>query len=632
MTDRTAPENTSAPLPPNFEELQNSWYQAVAKVFARVRKTDVADVPLDVWKKLIKTTYDGVDVRPLYTRADDLAEAAAPGQFPFTRGAKVTDDNTSGWAVRETFGRFGATGTGEPSPAEVNAVILKALENGTTDIRLDFLGHLGAEDVPALLKDVYPDLAPIAINAGRKTPEVADALMKFVADAKPANPEAVALEFAVAPLTAEYVGIESLNMDEAVALAKKAAAATGDIRTFLVDGVVFSNRGANNAQEIGYAMAIGVAYLRAMTEAGMSAEDALGQITFRFAATDDQFDTIAKFRAARTAWARVAEVLGAPEAGRAPMHAVTAPVMFAQRDPWVNMLRVTVASFGAGVGGATSVEVLPFDYAIVGGLPGISHTFKTRIARNTNLLLLEESHLGYVADPAGGSYFVEELTDEMAEKAWDVFTQTEADGGFAANHDKVTAALDATWEARRADIAHRRTKVTAINEFPNLLEDPLAPEARPADEPIRRWARDFEALRNRSDDFLAANGKRPLVALLPLGPLAKHNLRTGFTTNLMASGGIEVVNPGQVTPGEDDFTTAAQAAPIVVLCAADSEYTKTGAEAVAAARAAGAELVLLAGAQKVFDGVTAEDRPDGYLNMNIDAVAELSALLDKLGA
>lgn len=630
MTDRTTPESPST-LPPNFEELQNSWYQGVAKVFARVHKQDVADVPLDIWKRLIQTTYDGVDVRPLYTPADELAESPAPGQFPFVRGAKVTSDNTNGWGVRETFGRQ-YPGEDALDPKAVNETLLTALENGTTDIRLDFTGSLEAADVPALLNNVYVDLAPIAVHAGKKTAQVAEALTSYIEQANPTNPDNVAVELSAAPLTSAFAGIDDVSLDEATQLAVKAAKQPGDVRALLVDGVVFSNLGANNIQEIGYSLAVGVAHLRALTDAGLSAEEALGQIAFRFAATDDQFDTIAKFRAARVLWARVAEVIGAPEAGRAPMHAVTAPVMFSQRDPWVNMLRVTVASFAAGVGGASSVEVLPFDYAVVGGMPNVSNTFKARIARNTNLLLLEESHLGYVADPAGGSYFVEDLTEEMADKAWEIFTGTETGGGFASAEADIRAALDATWEKRRADIAHRRTKVTAINEFPNLAEAPLAPEARPEGDPIRRWASDFEALRNRSDDFLAEKGNRPLIAMLPLGPLAKHNIRTGFTSNLLASGGIAVANPGQVVPGEAGFEEAVKASPIVVLCAADSEYEASGQDAVKAARAAGAKEVLVAGSEKSFANAAEDARPDGYLNMTIDAVAELSRLLNELGA
>lgn len=627
MTDRTAPNSSATALPPDFEEQQASWFKAVAGVFARVRKQDVADVPLDVWKKLIKTTYDGVEVRPLYTRADDLAEVPAPGRFPFTRGARLRDADNAGWGVRETFGRAGSG-----PAAKVNETLLDALTNGTSAVRVDLRNGLTAADLPALLKGVYLDLAPIAIEAGDGVAEAADALFALVDDADLKDPEAVDIELSAAPLTSKYTGAPEVSLDEAVKMAVANAKRPGSVRTLLVDGVAFANMGATDSQEIGYALAVGVAYLRALTEAGLSVEEALDQISFRYSATDDQFNTIAKFRAARTLWARVAQVAGAAEHGSAPNHAVTAPVMFSQRDSWVNMLRVTVAAFAAGVGGATTVEVLPFDNAIHGGQPGVSRTFAARIARNTNLLLLEESHLGFVADPAGGSYYVEELTDEIADRAWKIFTDVESYGGIDTAFDHVRENIDAAHEARRADIAHRRTKVTAINEFPNLAEAPLPPEARPEGERIRRWAADFEALRNRSDDFLAEQGRRPQLAMLPLGPLAKHNIRTGFTANLMASGGIEALNPGQVVPGEAAFDEAAASAPIVVLCGADGEYTASGAEAVAAARAAGASEVLVAGPEKLFADAEGDARPDGYLTMNIDAVAVLSRLLDSLGA
>lgn len=627
MTDRTAPNAAGTELPPSFEDEQSSWLKAVAGVFARVRKQDVADVPLDVWKNLIKTTYDGVDVRPLYTRADDLAEAPAPGIFPFTRGARLNDADNAGWGVRETFGREGSV-----DAKEVNEAILNALTNGTTAIRLDLRNGLGAGDVATVLKDVYPELAPISLQAGAQLPAALDALTAYLDGADVKDPANLEIELSAAPLTSLYTGAEDITLDQAVELAVAAAKKPGTIRTFLVDGVAFANMGATDSQEIGLSLAVGVAYLRAMTGAGLSTEEALNQIAFRYSATDDQFNTIAKFRSARELWARVAEVAGAPGLGSAPNHAVTAPVMFSQRDPWVNMLRGTVAAFAAGVGGATTVEVLPFDAAIKGGQPGVSRTFASRIARNTNLLLLEESHLGFVADPAGGSYYVEELTDKLSEKAWKVFTDVEAYGGIETAADRVREDIDAAYEARRADIAHRRTKVTAINEFPNLAEAPLPKEARGADERVRRWAADFEELRNRSDDYLAEQGRRPQVALLPLGPLAQHNVRTGFVANLMASGGIEVINPGQVVPGEATFTETAQAAPIVVLCGTDKEYGASGAEAIKAAREAGATEVLLAGPEKLFADAEGDARPDGFLTMNIDAVAELSRLLNSLGA
>lgn len=621
MTDvQSDAVNTS--LPADFAETQQDWYKAVAKVFARVQKKDIADVPLDVWTRLIHTTYEGIDVNPLYTRADELAEVSAPGVFPFTRG----DVTPSGWGVTETFGGL-ASGTAGDAAA-TNKAILHALNNGSTVVVIDLTAGLTAADLPTVLKDVYLDLVEVRVLAGANVKAASDALKALAEEAGVA--EKARFELSAAPLTAGFVGTESIALADAVALAVENAAFAGSIRTLLVDAVAFNNQGGTDAQEIGFALATGVEYVRALTAAGLSIEDALGQIAFRFAASDDQFAQIAKFRAARTLWARVAEVLGAPEAGLAPQHALTAPAMFSQRDPWVNMLRVTVAAFAAGVGGADDVEVLPFDHSISGGLPGTSRVFAARIARNTNLLLLEESHLGHVIDPAGGSYFVESLTQQLADKAWGEFTEVEGKGGLQAAADAVQDKLDASYERVRADIARRVKKVTGINEFPNLGEKPLPAELRVEPAGVRRWAAEFEALRNRSDAFLEANGKRPLIGMIPIGPLAKHNVRTGFTANLLASGGIETLNPGQLVAGTDEFAAAAKETDIVVVCGTDQEYAATGADVVKALREAGAGTILVAGAEKSF--ADAEVKPDGYVNMKIDAAQVLAELLTKLGA
>lgn len=610
-------------LPEDFADRQQNWYKAVAKVFARVQKKDIADVPLDVWTRLIHTTAEGIDVNPLYTRADELAEVSAPGEFPFTRGG-ATNADSAGWGVTETFGGL-ASGTAGDAAA-TNKAILHALNNGTTVVSIDLTAGLTAADLPAVLKDVLLEYVEVRVVAGADAKAASDALKKLAEDAGVA--EKARFELGIAPLTASFGAADSVSLADAVALAVDNAKFVGTARTLLVDAVAFNNQGGTDAQEIGFALAAGVEYVRALTEAGLSVAEALGQISFRFAATDDQFAQIAKFRAARALWARVAEVLGAPEAGAAPQHALTAPAMFSQRDPWVNMLRVTVAAFAAGVGGASDVEVLPFDAAIKGGLPGTSRVFAARIARNTNLLLLEESHLGHVIDPAGGSYYVESLTEQLADKAWAAFTEVEAKGGLG--KVDVQADLDASYEKMRSDVAHRIKKVTGINEFPNLAEKALPAELREEPAGIRRWAADFEALRNRSDAFLESKGDRPVIGLIPVGPLAKHNIRTGFTTNLLASGGIAVANPGQVTPGTDEFAAAAKASDIVVICGTDQEYEATGSDVVKALREAGAGTVLVAGAEKSF--AEAADKPDGYVNMKIDAASTLSDLLTKLGA
>ncbi|WP_313285147.1 methylmalonyl-CoA mutase family protein [Corynebacterium vitaeruminis] len=593
----------------DFAQRQEAWYKGVAGVFARVHKKDVADVPLDAWRKLIKTTYDGIDVNPLYTRQDELPEAQVPGSFPYTRGAAGVDAATnSGWGVTESFGA-----------SATNAQVLSALENGTTDIVA-----YGDAPLADLLKGVLFQYAPVRLNAGENVKAQAAELYKLI-DAEGATPARV--ELGASPLTSQVDGSASCDLDTAIELAKEATSRE-NTRAILVDGVAFSNQGGTDAQQIGFTLAAGVEYLRRLTDAGLTVEQALDQLSFRYAITDDQFGQIAKLRAARTLWARVAEIVGAPEKGSCPIHALTAPAMFSQRDAWVNMLRSTVSAFAAGVGGATDVEVLCFDWAIPGGLPGVSRTFAHRIARNTNLLLLEESHIGHVVDPAGGSYYVEQYTNQLIEKSWEVFQDVEAKGGFSAVFatGEITSKLEAGYEKIRDAIAHRVRKITAINEFPNLGEAPLPKDLRVEPTNVKRWAAQFEGLRNRSDDFFEVKGTRPQIALIPLGPLAKHNIRTGFASNLLASGGIEALNPGQVVPGTPEFAEAAKAASIVVICGTDQEYAASGAEALAALRELGVETVLLAGAEGT--GVEA----DGYLNMKIDAAQTLSDLLEKLGA
>src|SRR5699024_4884595 len=279
-----------------------------------------------------------------------------------------------------------------------------------------------ADDVPRVLDGVYLDLAPVTFDVGDDIVEVTEAYLGLVDARREAGDgvddrSTIIADLGVTSVTSAYDGAPALSLDAAVRLAAQVSEREETIRTFVADGTAFHADGAADAQELAYAVAAGLEYVRALMTAGLSAADALHQISFRLSATDDQFQSIAKFRAGRLMWARVAELLGVPEAGDAPQHAVTSSAMMSRRDPWVNMLRTTLASFGAGVGGATSVTVLPFDSSLPGGLASTSRSFAERIARNTQLLLLEESHLGHVVDPAGGSWYVESLTDALAESA-----------------------------------------------------------------------------------------------------------------------------------------------------------------------------------------------------------------------
>lgn len=614
----------------DLEQVRARWRTAVAGVLAKSTRKEPGELGDHPEHLLDTATYDGFAVRPLYTAFDELPEPSLPGEWPYLRGGDAFRDVKSGWKVAEVFPSVGATA------AEANAAVLGSLGDGVSALLIR-IGEDGAapEDLEALLAGVYLSMAPIVLDAGADYPAACEAMLALVADVDADQRATLSVDLGADPLTASFSDRPAPAIDDVVAVASRV---TGDrgVRAITVDGPAFHNLGANATWELAGSIAAAVAYLRVLTESGMPVGRALGQISFRLAADDDQFMTIAKMRAVRQLWARVAEVVGEPEAGGAIVHAETSLPMMTQRDPWVNMLRCTLAAFGAGVGGVDTVLVFPFDVAIKGGFPGTARSFARRIARNTQLLLLEESHVGRVLDPAGGSWFVEDLTKQLAEGAWEHFQAIEGRGGFVDAHDYIADQI-ADIAARRADdIAHRRTAITGVNEFPDLAE-PALPQSDSFGQPdvgnLQRYAAGFEALRDRSDAFLARTGSRPKAVLLPLGPLAEHNIRTTFAANLLASGGIEAVNPGTV---DADSVAAAlsdtESPTVAVICGTDKRYGTEAVGVVDAARSAGASRVYLAGPEKAVAEADPEHRPDEFLTAKINAIEALSDLLTRLGA
>ena len=383
-------------------------------------------------------------------------------------------------------------------------------------------------------------------------------------------------------------GAEAFALGELVELARP----HGQLRVATVDATIYHDAGASDATEIAVATAVGVAYLRELTESGLAVDDALARMEFRFAVTGDQFASIAKLRAARQIWQRVAELSEAEDRVQY-QHAVTSAAMMTRRDPWVNMLRTTIACFAAGVGGADSITVLPFDNAL-----GLPDDFARRIARNTNAVLHDESSIGRVVDAAGGSWYVETLTAELAQKAWEEFTAIERAGGALAALDDGTipAAIAATRDARADDIAHRRAPLTGVTEFAFPDEDPVSRNEAPAalsGGPLApaRWSEPFEEVR----DQVEALDPRPKVFLATLGPFAQHSARVSFATNLFNAGGFHSV-VGDV----DSFGDSG--ASVACVCSSDTVYDESASDAIETLRAAGAKRVWLAGRHEGADG------------------------------
>nr|WP_263997746.1 methylmalonyl-CoA mutase small subunit [Mycobacterium yunnanensis] len=614
------------------ERDRDQWRVSVAGVLAKSRRTEPAELGPEPERLLDSPTYEGFPIRPLYTAGDALPEPPLPGRWPFVRGGDAHRDVRSGWKVAESFPADGQ------SVSDGNDAVLGALVDGVSALVLRVgpseAGGVEVADLDRLLEGVFLDLVPMIVESGTDYAAAADAVLSLVSGFDDEKRRRLSVDLGADPLTAVLTHRAAPSADEVVATAASASGYGGGVRAVTVDGAGLHDLGASASWELAGAIAAGVAYLRLLSDGGVATPDALAQISFRFAADADQFMTIAKLRAARQLWARVAEVLGHPEAGAATVHAVTSRAMLSQRDPWVNMLRTTLGAFGAGVGGADTVQVLEFDSAIPGGLPGAARTFARRMARNTQLLLLEESHLGRVLDPAGGSWFVEDLTGRLAEEAWRHVQDVEARGGFADAADHVAEQIGRVRAARGDDLAHRRTALTGVNGYPNLAEAPLPPsDASSTASSVARYAAGFEALRDRSDTYLATHGVRPRALLLPVGPLAEHNVRTSFAANLLAAGGVETVNPGTVTgAGVAQAVDEAGNPAAVVVCGTDARYAAEAAEVVKAARAAGVSHVYLAGPEKAMGDAPAEHRPDEYLTAKIDAIAALSTLLTRLGA
>ena len=627
------PDAVSPETAATLRETYAQWSDAAAAVLAKAARTEPGELTDSPENLLAVQTRDGLTVRPLYTRKDQLAELGLPGEFPYVRGADPVRDVKLGWRVTERFGDIAAA-----SPEALNEEILAAAGSGTSGLWLAFGAGLDTAGLETALRGVYLDLLPVTLDAGADGIAAAQTFLGVLQDA-PVPPSPIAPTAAtthslgLSPYTAAFSGRPTVSLDLATSLG---LSAPDGVRTFRVDGTDFAQAGATNAQELGLLAAAALTHVRDLVGAGATVERAVRQVTFAVSVDDDQFAAIAKLRALRAVWARIAQVLGVPEAGAAITHAVTDLSMFTQRDPWVNMLRSTIAAFGAGVGGADQVTVLNYDAAIPAADRTSKAAFSARIARNTQLLLLEESNIGRVLDPAGGSWYVEEFTAELAGAAWEVFTGVEAHGGYpeALASGLVADQIAQSLAARDRDVAHRAQAITGVSEFPNLGENPLpastaaATDLTAAAPSLARAARHYEELRDRADAATAATGKRPSVLLLPLGSVAEHNGRTTFIANLLAAGGIEAINPGPLTLDRVAPLVAEHDAVVAVLCGPKHRYAEDGPMVLAAAREAGVERVLLAGPDREWP--SSELIPDGSLKVGIDAVATLTGLLNLL--
>ncbi|MEH2507557.1 methylmalonyl-CoA mutase [Bradyrhizobium sp. AZCC 1578] len=586
------------------------------------------------FEKLVSKTSDGLKIDPIYRRAKGAAPVAG-------RAAAVP------WQVMQQIDH--------PDAKAANAQALHDLENGATGLILVFAGanaahgfglDPSAEAVEAVLDGIYLDAGiGIELQIGPQSRMAAIHVAEYI-KRKGLNPAACDIRFGLDPLGSCAVsGSSPHSWDEivpAVTSAIQGLTAMGFKGPFAAaDGRVIHDAGGSEAQELAFVLASGVAYLRAIEQAGITLEDAQGMVYARLAADADQFLTLAKFRALRLLWARIEQACGLTPK---PLFiaADTAWRMLTQRDPYVNMLRATMATFSAGLGGANAITVLPHTLAL-----GLPDPFARRVARNTQLVLLEESNLAKVSDPAAGSGGIETLTRQLCEAAWSLFQEIEKAGGMFAGLEQnvIQRKVAATRAAREANIAKRRDVLTGASEFPNLHEDEIAVleaapivlppygEAKYKFDPLTpiRLAAPFEALRDKSDEKLKASGARPKIFLANLGTPAAFTARATFAKSFFETGGIEALDTqGFADPAALANAFAASGATMACLCSSDKVYAEHAEHAAKALQAAGAKHIYLAGRPGTQEAALRSAGVADFIFAGGDALAMLQAAWQRM--
>ncbi len=669
----------------------------------RIAEASLKGRPLE---RLTVETHEGIEIAPLATAADTNGDPGYPGRQPFVRGRTALGPGAGGWDVCQRIGH--------PNPEVAARQAREELGRGANSLWLVFdpatrtaadhadpipgdgIRLTSVRDLDPFLERVDLPTTPIHLTAGGSSAAVA-AIIVAAARGGEIEPRQLLGSLDCDPLAALAAdGALPLGLDGSLDLlaeiARWAEKRAPELRTITISTLPYHMAGASAVQELAYALATGIEYLRFLTGRGFEPGVVCRQIGFRHAVGRDLFMEAAKLRACRRLWARAAGACGVAEEDRAaPIHAVASPRTLTTRDPWVNCLRTTVGAFAAAVGGADLLTVLPFDAAI-----GQPEDLARRIATNSQTILREESHIGRVVDPGGGSWHLEKLTDELAHAAWKRFQAIEAGGGIiAALHDGgIADELQRSHAARKRLIATRREPVTGVSSFPNLAETslqrptPSLPEpAAPAGEaPTSQLARlftaansptgdgsvfelaidaaaagatvvqltaalratrqatsmrplaahrdgeIFESLRDASDVWLEDKGVRPRIFLANMGPVPDHKPRSTFATNFFEAGGIETVGNGgfsTATEAAEAFSAAGTA--MAVICSSDARYPDLVPELARTLEERGARTILVAGKPGEHEEGWREAGVTGFIHIGCDWYRMLVDLLEEEG-
>jgi methylmalonyl-CoA mutase len=605
---------------------------------ARWRAAAAASLRGAPFDSLVTTTAEGLCIEPLYERP--------------ARSCRVSSSRPAQkWNIAQRIDH--------PDPAAANRQALSDLENGADALTLVFQGAplargfglagagVDVDTLARVLDAVALDQISLRIEGGAAAAGLTAAFGALVAKRK-LDPAGVTIDFGIDPIG--MLAVTGFDVRDRIAgdFARIASPAA-DLRLhgtcWLADGRCYHEAGAGEAQELGFTLATAVEYLRHLEAAGTSLEVGCGAIAFLLAADADEFLTLAKFRALRLLWAKIQSLCGlSPKPAR--VHAETSFRMMSRRDPWVNVMRSTVATFSAGIGGADSVTILPFTTTL-----GLPEEAARRLARNTQLILIEEANLAKVQDPALGSGSFEALTAILCDRAWTKFQQVEGWGSMTAalRAGQVQKDIASVCENRQRAIASRQQPITGTSDFPDLHERALKvlqhlprrprgpprrmPPATPfAALPMQRDAEPFETLRDRADEWAAQSGRRPQVFLAAMGAASAFTARASFVKNFFEAGGLEVA----LNEGFDSAEAAAAAfansgAALACICSSDALYPELAVAVSHRLKQAGAKHIYLAGRPKALATALQAAGVDTFLYVGCDVLLVLRAAQAMLG-
>jgi methylmalonyl-CoA mutase len=607
--------------------------------------------------KIMKTRlYEDILLEPLYWRDDISSVPPFPGFPPFTRDRYPSGKiNGKHYVAQETAQR---------EAGEANKAILNGLKAGQNAVNLRLDTDLGNFSFPRGVKiNEYGDLKtvlegvdlnsyPLFFSANSRGKELYEFLDRITAE-KGISMKEIKGSLNFDPLVALIsagVSPESLekHLNEMSEVIRKSAADKTDFRVTGISADLFSDSGANAVQELAFALAWAVYYLREMQNRKIEVDLYAPKIQFNFGIGANFFVEIAKIRAARYLWTKVIEAFdGKPENSGINIHARTTTINKTALDPYVNMLRTTTEAFSAMIAGVDSLHVVPFD-AVTGGADG----FAERIARNQQIIIYEEVHLDKITDPAGGSWYIEWLTDELIDKSWTLFQAVEEKGGFieALKNEFIQREIENTQRQRIKDIRKRKKVLVGTNMFPNLKEEVYetegknvsAAEKRVKDDrpeqkikPLKplRLSEIFEELRGAVKKAYDEGRRIPAVYLLHLGEIHQYKARADFAREYFEPAGIEVVYPS----AEKNFEammkeTEDKKISACVICGSDTLYAERAEEAARKIKEQRPDVYLyLAGRPGEMEDRYRSAGIDDFIYMGKDVYADLLTLLRKGG-